>query len=215
VTTAAAELLGPPGSGKSTLLAALAEHQNRMRYVDRARTWRGVPYLLGGAAAAAPWVLGERTTWQQTRWIVRVEAAALLVRRAAPPRTPSVVFAQGPVYSLARLSGSNFMTPRLTDWRSAKTRQLAGLLDVVVVLDAPDDVLLRRIWTREKAHALKRVTGDSERVALVRFRSALESTLAELTSDGGPEVLCFDTSRTSVAVMTESLLDVLRVRQRA
>jgi hypothetical protein len=214
VTTVAVELLGPPGSGKSTLLAALAEYEHRVAYIDRARTPRGVPYLLRGARAVAPLVLRERTTWQQTRWMVRVEAAALLVCHTAPTRTPAVVFAQGPVYSLARLSGSNLLTPRFADWWSAKTQQLADLLDVVVVLDAPNDVLLHRIRTRQKAHALNRMARDSQQIALARSRSAVKSVLAELTSDGGPEVLCFDTSRTPLVVMTESLLDALRVSER-
>jgi shikimate kinase len=213
MTTVAVELLGPPGSGKTTLLANLAKHGNRVACVDRTRTLRGMPHLLRGATAVAPVVVGKHPTWQQTRWIVRVEAAALLVRRAASTRMPAVVFTQGPVYSLARLADSNTPAPRLTHWRAAKTRQIANLLNVVVFLDAPNDVLLHRIQTREKGHALKHIPSQLEHAGLVHSRSALESTLAELTGDGGPEVVCFDTSRTSVAVMTESLLGVLSLHQ--
>jgi hypothetical protein len=213
VTTVAVELVGPPGSGKSTLLAMLALQDTRVTHVDRARTLRRVPYLLCGAVNAAPLLLGERLAWQQIRWVTRVEAAALLVRRAEPSRMPAVVFAQGPVYSLARMSGASPVTPGLTAWRAAKVRQLGALLRLVVVLDAPNDVLLCRIRQRDKSHALQCLGSDSGRAAVARLRSALESTLAELTSDGGPDVLRFDTGRASPQEVLGSLLDTLRIRE--
>jgi hypothetical protein len=213
MTMVAMELVGPPGSGKSTLLAALAAHDDRVAYVDRARTARVAPYLLCGAAAAAPFLVGERLTWRQTRWIARVEAAAQLVRWMPPLRAPAVVFAQGPVYSLVRLSGSNLVTPRLGRWRAAKIRQLASLLDVVVVLDAPDEVLLHRVRTRAKAPPPRCPGGDLAATTVAPFRSALRSTLEELTIDGGPRVLRLDTSQESPQEMTGSLLDLLYVRE--
>jgi broad-specificity NMP kinase len=212
MTTVAVELVGPPGSGKSTLLAALAAHDPRVAYVHRARTARVAPYLFCGAAAAAPLLVADRLTWQQTRWIARVEAAALLVRCMPPSRMPAVVFAQGPVYSLVRLSGSHPVTPKLCRWRAVKTRQLADLLDVVVVLDAPDEVLLHRIRTRAKAPP-RRTGSDLAGTVVAPFRSALRSTLEELMIDGGPRVLRFDTGQESPQEMAGSLLDLLYTRE--
>lgn len=214
MTTVAVELLGPPASGKSTLLDALANQETRIACVDRARTPSGMPYLARAAKAVAPLALRERLTWQQTRWIVRAEAGALFIRHGAPTHTPAVVFAQGPAYSLARLADSNPRTPKFAAWWSATMQQLAKLLDVVVVLDAPDDVLLHRIRTRAKAHAFDDLAPDAQWAALARSRSALQTALAELTSTGRPDVLSFDTSRTPLGVITESLLAVLGVPKR-
>jgi AAA domain-containing protein len=211
VTVLAVELVGPPGSGKSTLLAAVAAQDGRVAPVERTRAPRVLPYLLYGAATITPLLLDERPAWQQTRWIARVEAATLLIRCSAPSRMPAVVFAQGPIYSLARLAGADLVTPRMAEWRAAKSRQLATLLEAIVVLDAPDEVLLHRIRARGKAHALKRRGSGADHATVAPFRSALTATLADLTSDGGPAVLRFDTSRYSPQQMAASLLGSLRL----
>lgn len=208
----ALEVVGPPGAGKSSLAAALANHSNGVRVVKRYRATRHLPWMLWSGLAVAPAILrdpaGHSLSLQQLRWMVRVEAGSRMLERRHPRRT-AIVFDQGPIYTLGRLS--NVFAPTHNDplahWRQAKMRQLAAHIDLVVVLDAPDVVLMRRIRSRSKAHPIKDTPARAAFSALMHDRAVLAVVLGELACQHRPRVLQLDSSRTTLPNMVGAVVE--------
>jgi cytidylate kinase len=87
------------------------------------------------------------------------------------------------------------------------------LLDAVVWLEAPDEVLLDRINAREKHHRMKGGVDSMAREALARSRATYELALRRLeASDRSPTILRFDTSRQATDEIVEAILGVIRTR---
>lgn len=216
------ELAGPAGAGKTTLAAAVGQVDPELamgiplgpverRLAHAAATLRVLPACLRNP--------GER------RWFTADEIRAMgyldawhrhAVRTAG--EGPVVVLDHGPVFRLAQLAEFG---PPATDapafrrWWEESVRRWARLLDAVVVLDAPDDVLTYRIRSREQQHAVKTAEDSAVRVFLGRYRSAFERVLSRLTAAaehcGSPlEVLIVPTDGAGPAVLAERLDQVFR-----
>ncbi len=209
----AMELIGPPGAGKSTLAAALADRTPEFRIVKHYRGTGSLPIVLRAGPAMASVVLRDPTgRWlnrRQLTWIARVEAGLRMLER----RRTTIVFDQGPVYTLARLSDllrGPQAAGALAGWRNAKSRQLADLLDLIVVVDAPDSVLMERIATRVKAHHLQHLPLGSAQASLAYARVGYDELIGQVTSDNGPRVLRLDSSRDTLPTMVDGVLAALR-----
>jgi hypothetical protein len=74
-------------------------------------------------------------------------------------------------------------------WWHLTTQGWASLIDVVVVLDAPDTVLAQRIRARAHDHEVKEFPDYEIALWMARFRCALEWVLSEMTRHGGPRVI--------------------------
>lgn len=210
----AVEVLGPPSAGKSALAATLADQAAEARVVKRYRGVRCLPCLLRSWLAVAPMVLRDpmrgSLSRQQLTWIARLEASEGMLRLRGSPGAV-VVFDQGPIYTLARLSDVAARTRAggpLVRWRQAKIRQWAGLLDLIVVLDAPDAVLLHRIGARSKTHAFKDLPVDTAHAMLARHRAAATDVAGDLT-DHGLRALVFDSSTSPVPEMASAVFAAL------
>jgi hypothetical protein len=124
------------------------------------------------------------------------------LRRRAGTGATVVVFDQGPVYTLVRLHEDQDQNSASIElWRRRKLAQWAATLDLVLLLDAPDDVLVERIRGRVKAHALKLGPDASARAAVAAERGRYDAVIAELMEAASVRVLRFDTCRTSVAAV--------------
>ena len=120
-------------------------------------------------------------------------------RRLARPDTPRLVTVldHGPVFRLARLRAFGPPVTReaaFCRWWERSIALWGGLLDAVIVLDAPDDVLVERIRTREERHRMKEQSSERTVRFLKRYRDTYREILEKLE---GPRVLRVDTSRES------------------
>jgi shikimate kinase len=167
--TWAAEIVGPPGVGKSTVIEALTRHD--VRTVDSLKAGAAlIPSMLGVIAHSFRDRAARPRTLQEFRWMTRLTAAPSLVRGSR------ILFDQGPVYTIARLTGAAMRS----SWLDEQTKRWSELLDLIVLLDAPDDVLIERIEGRAKTHALKGVADAQTRASLAKWRALYASVVSAM-----------------------------------
>jgi hypothetical protein len=150
--------------------------------------------------------------------MIRLEASERVLGDRSVPGGVAL-FDQGPVYTLARLATIHSPGTRsraYEQWRSDKVRKWADILSVLIVLDAPDDVLLARVRARAKAHYLDQLDDACARDALRAERAGYAASVAELTSDGRLRAVRIDTGGRSadelVSLVAATLLGDLGCR---
>ncbi len=123
-----------------------------------------------------------------------------------------VVFDQGPLYSLAKLRGAvahRPMSERFGAWLEETLRLWGTTLDLVISLDAPDDVLLQRIRTRSKRHVFGDLPEMDARAAIANDRVLIDGVIADAVHGGGLQVIRFDTDRQPIEEVVTQILAIL------
>ncbi|HEV2750083.1 MAG TPA: AAA family ATPase [Gemmatimonadales bacterium] len=208
------ELVGPAGAGKS-LLADRLRARGDGADVVRASVWnlpralifesalRSLPILLRMCFETRAFPRAE------LEQIVRLNALRLFVRRRVGGAR-LVVLDEGPVFALSwlRVFGHRrIQNGRLEPWWRRTLQDWAGILDRVVLLDAPEPVLVSRIRGREKPHDIFRQMTDAQVLDLIaRYREAFDGVLGALTTDGRPEVLTLAAADGSADRLGDALL---------
>jgi broad-specificity NMP kinase len=190
---AVVELVGLPGTGKTTVARALAS-LDAVQVRSRYRTWDAAPAYARSAIRLAPAIASPSrgSSWRDRRRLVRLASSEAIVDRSArAPGITTLVFDQGPVFLLRQLAAAG---PPVAGLRAVYMDRWASLLDLVVVLDAPDDALVRRARSRQKDHQLKSVPLEDARQALASERRAQTASLEELAAAGDVPVTQIDTS---------------------
>ena len=206
------ELAGVAGAGKSTIANALA----RLDPEIRARPRVSGPSYLASLPALVPTAVGLHWPFhgllaKETKRALRLHALRRLVHRMTG--RGAVLFDEGPVYMLARtlaLGGRGITTPGFARWWRTTVAEWATVLDVVVWLEAPDDVLATRIHTRLQPHPLQNAHDRAVDVFLSAYRAAFGRVLAELCVPRGPRLWTFATDRASADQTARAVLARLR-----
>jgi O-antigen/teichoic acid export membrane protein len=185
------ELVGPAGAGKSLL----ADRLRARGEVVRASVWNLPRALIFESALRSLPVLLRMCIETRTvpraelEQIVRLNALRLFVnRRVGHARV--VVLDEGPVFALSwlRVFGHpRIQNGRLEPWWRRTLQDWARILDRVVLLDAPEPVLVSRIRGRQKPHDIFREMTDAQILDLIaRYRTAFDGLLGALTTGGRP-----------------------------
>ena len=205
------ELVGPAGAGKSLLADRLRVRGD----VVRASVWNLPRVLIFESALRSLPVLVRMCV--ETRafpraeleQIVRLNALRLFVRRRVGGAR-LVVLDEGPVFALSwlRVFGHpRIQNGRLEPWWRRTLADWAGVLDRVVMLDAPEPVLVSRIRGRQKPHDIFRQMTDAQILDLIaRYRTAFDGVLAALTAGGRPEVLTLAAADGSTEQLGDAVL---------
>jgi hypothetical protein len=179
------ELMGPAGAGKSTIFEGLLDRDPTILVAPTLRHSGYAPLvatnlLKAGATLVRRRAIESEDPREQLRVMMYVQAVPRVLPGLGSADDTALVFDQGP------------------------------LLDIVVALDAPDDLLRERINTREKWHALKGAD-DSALDTLRASRKKYERTLEALAARPvGPAVLRFDTSTHSADEIADAILSAMR-----
>jgi adenylate kinase family enzyme len=210
------ELAGPAGAGKTTLARALRVADTRGATIG---VHMGRSALAAGIAPLTPRLTVARMS-ARGRWWTRDELRNLAYlsawqgavgqgdRGRADHGQGLLLLDHGPVFRLASLAAFGppmGSTPAFDRLWTGLARDWGRLLDVVVWLDAPDEVLLRRIAGRAQRHRIRGV-GDIEAARfLARYRAAYRNTLDVVTS-GGARLVELDTAAGTPEQLTAELL---------
>jgi cytidylate kinase len=211
------ELAGPAGCGKSTLARSLLSMDPTVSMLRVPRRLDMAPLYARRAASLLPTYL---RSYRGTPWFTTPEKRAIALldgwrRRVdewADTGGRAVVFNQGPIFRLAvlaKLGPPITQSPAFGELLDGWMRAWRERLDVVVWLTAPGDVLLERIRTRTKDHAVKNWPDTPALERIWRFRDALEATIAEI-ADPSIVRLSFDSSRLSPEELADEVLAALR-----
>lgn len=174
------EVAGVAGSGKSTLSRALSEMGGDVTLAATLRTTelRHVPAVLRGAPSAVAVVAsslrrGRRLSWVEIKLVLYLAGFGPSLSRSGT--SGWLLVDQGPVYAMARLLAGGrpvaSVAPGTRPW-SRWLAAWAARLDMVVLLDAPTDVLLGRIDTRSQHHEVKGMEHHSAAAFAARYRDA-------------------------------------------
>jgi len=210
------ELVGPAGAGKTSLSRALAQRSAKivvgadieLRKKEQIPVFvRNAPFLVSVLLQRCQ--SSRRFTWDEIKAMVYLKGWHRVFRQQAINTGSLVVLDHGPVFKLATLQAfgpERLRSEAVQTWWNDMVRQWASMLDMVIWLDAPDAILEKRINTRSQRHLVKGKSEPEVVQFLARYRTSYEQTLAKLRVDGGPAILQFDTSQTSMEKITQQVL---------
>ena len=215
------ELAGPAGVGKSTITKALSKSNGNIQIgtVPNIRNVRDLSFFLWNTISLMPVFFNIYRNKKQAsftrRQLVNMAVLAGWHRRLRALDSQDgrvIILDQGPVHILSdllRFGPQNLpsVTPR---WWNNTCQVWAHTLNIVICLDAPDPVLMNRIRSRAKNHGCKNETDDKAIKFLRMCRATQEETLSSMhnNNSNGPEVVCLDTSQTSIDEATNKILSL-------
>jgi hypothetical protein len=202
--------------GKSTLVRALRERDPAIFAAPR--LWAvPLPTLIQRAAVLLPTAValpaaGGPFSWFELKLLVRFDALYHVVRHAVARGVPIVLLDEGPVFALSCIRVHCERSPGSSRfavlWRRALA-QWTQILDAVVVLDAPDALLVERIRTRERPHTVKHKAPDDIYTFLARYRAAITEALATVGVANGTRRIDCSTAAEAPDHMAGRILSAL------
>lgn len=207
------ELAGLAGAGKTTLATALVSGTAGMSAtvgvdLGRMRT------LLD--ARSAVWPVTAARMSSTGRWPTRSELRSMAYLQAWPRELGSelrgdVILDHGGVYRLASLLATGpplVHTHSFMSWWRSIGQEWASLLDTVVWLDAPDEVLLRRIDERARHHRVRGASRPLAETFLARYRRSYAQTL-DLMAREGVRVARLESASSTPAELATTVRELL------
>lgn len=211
------ELVGPAGAGKTAVLHALSRLTPVVRTGMRINRVRQLPVVAWSMFALTPAIIetifaDARQLWPGVRHLGRLRYLATEVARAHASCHEAILLDEGPLFSLGRLSAFLHATegkgPLARQWKN-EVERWGRLLDGLIVLDAPNDVLAERIRRRPKDHAVKNASTREVFEFLDRYRAAYRDIADRLTGGGQVRIVHFDTSTAPVEAIASEALNAL------
>jgi deoxyadenosine/deoxycytidine kinase len=215
------EIVGPAGAGKSTLCHRLTEYPDRIRlgnFPDVHR-WVDAPfYILNGIQLIPnlirlPHSNSRRLTRREFAWLSILHGWATRLQSQLDHENRDIVLDQGPVYLLTEmlLFGPEYLRQNSADklWQGLCERW-GSILDMVVFLDAADDILLERIRTRQQDLVVKEQPAAVVYEYLNSYRMKYHFLLTVLAANRTcPKIIQFDTGCQQPQYIVNTLLSEL------
>jgi thymidylate kinase len=213
------ELIGPAGSGKSTLAKALYQHKES-KLISSPPNYRKVsdlPFFARNSINLLPLLIRISKFGKLSRrdfaWMVTLRGWSQELEKNKN-QSSILILDEGPIYFMAYLQiyGSKIINSIAAEpWWDQMYKHWSRVLDIVIMLDAPNASLIDRIRGREKPHGVKVKPDDYAHKFLSDLREKYEYLLNKLTAEErGPKVLRFDTQQFSINKIESEVFDVIQ-----
>jgi hypothetical protein len=215
------ELVGPAAVGKSAVARVLGAREPRIAAGQGLWHLPRSLLLVGGLRALPSLAVMTREArtllWEETKQMVRLGALNALVLRQQRQQLRAIVLDEGPVFGLSWLRAFGHGTVHNGGpggWWERTVAQYAKIIDLVVLLDAPDPVLAHRMRSRTKPHGWKHKSVREIAEFGARFRRAFSEVLAALTAaNGGLAIVTLETEGRSAYEIADRLVHLLEERE--
>ena len=216
------EIVGPAGAGKTTLYRGLDDHTTfvRLENFPDVRKASDAPFFISNGLQLIPSLirLRQHNSRQLNRrefaWMTILHGWPALLRSVSSNGNKAIILDQGPIYLMAemRLFGPDYLHQNAAKglWQNLYNRW-GATLDMVVWLDASNDILLDRIRNRQQEHIVKTESAAVIYEFLNRYRAAYGLLLSILIAKNHSlGVLQFDTGRQQPQDILTQLCSALR-----
>jgi hypothetical protein len=215
------EIVGPAGAGKTTLFQTLDCYSESIRLGNfpDVRKMADAPFFISNGIRLIPGQFrlyrpnSRRLTRREFAWMSILNGWSALLHKESDGGNKAIILDQGPIYLMTemRLFGPEYLRQKSAErlWQNLYECWISTL-DMVVWLDAADDVLLERIRTRQQEHIVKTQPAAVVYEFLGRYRTEYEFILSILTAKKTDlKVLKFDTGRQGPKDILNQLLSEL------
>ena len=148
--------------------------------------------------------------------MVYLEGWIKVLKQHTFPQCSTVVFDHGPIYRMALLRefGPKFTASHLfKKWWNHFLEIWAKNLDLIILLDAKNELLIERIQSRSRFHSIKEKSNFEKYDFLLRYRRSYQYVITKMTSNNGPMLLRFNTSNKSPEQIADDVLPILNMRR--
>jgi thymidylate kinase len=207
------EMAGVAGAGKSTLLKAMKQKNNKIQTVHLPLKIFYLPFLIKVICTWLPLYLKDyrHSRWftlQEIRDMGYLETWISFIRSQAQTKENIVVIDPGSVYWLSSLQeyGPEITKhPRFQRWWKNRFEQWSSALDVIIWIDAPEEMCLQRVLSRNEWHEIKYISAKSALEQLSGFRKAYERIIPEMASQHPIKVFSFRSDQISTEEMVNRI----------
>ncbi len=215
------EMVGVAGTGKTTLREILYQRSRRFQFripPSKLTYWQ---FLARHTFLWLPIYLWKYRhnrwfTWKEIKLMGYLETWIPYLRRQALAKNTVVVLDPGSVYWLAALRefGPEITrNERYERWWKNMLRQWAAAVDVIISLEAPEELLFQRVLGRDEWHEAKDQTQEEACEYFAGYRRAYRQIIATMTCQAGPRVIRFRTDQISSEEMADRVLALLSVKE--
>ena len=211
------ELVGPAGVGKTTLLRVLNQQNPEVVAGVHPHRGRYAISLISNTLLFLPTFLWRYRksrwfTWNETRSMMHLKAWYHILKQKAPSNNLATILDHGPIFILTQLRefGPVFTKSELYDkWWHKSLDQWGSILDLVIWLDAPDAILLERIFDRNRRHKVKQKSEEERYDFLARYRESFQSIKVKLAMYPNIRNLHFQTDQKPPEHLADEILAIL------
>ncbi len=216
------EIIGLAGAGKTTLSRSLCLHNEQILPNEGllVRNVRHMPYIIRHALLSLPTFLRQP---RNGRWFTRRETAKIIylrgwhrvLERCRSKNEAVIITDQGPIYDLATLYAfgpDRLHSQHFNRWWARMFNQWAHTVDLVIWLDASEEILIKRIRSREQWHPVKDSSVREMHDYLSRYQSAYEHIISELSAIHDLKILRFDTGYHASKDITAQILRTINLK---
>jgi hypothetical protein len=214
------EMVGVAGSGKSTLLMALGHRKGRIETLPPPCKIRYLPALVRVLLIWLPIYLAK---YRHARWFTHNEIRIIgylqtwlsYIRPRIIAKDLIVALDPGSVYWLSSLKefGPPFTRDRVFQrWWEERLDQWCSALDMIVWLEAPHELLLQRVMSRDEWHEAKSRSSAASLEEFGRLSVSYGRVIAEMLRRKKIRVFHYHTDLVSVGKMTDEIHSTVDLR---